>query len=155
MKKIELKLIREPIWPNCCAYCCGESATTVKGKSSIISGINPLFYTRRFITFNYPVCKNHIFYGRFLSFFMHQSTVDLFVGSLFIPLLVFLPIIFIPAIKSEWQNYIFISIYALYLIGVIYLKLKMPIKFGRKVNKKVKIRFSNEKYADLFEKENS
>ena len=96
-----------------------------------------------------------MFYGRFLSSFMHQSVVDLFIGSLFVPLLVFLPMIFIFAVNSEWQGYIFILIYALYFMGVVYLKLRMPIKFGREVGGKIKTRFSNEEYADLFEKENS
>ena len=89
MESVSVAISRVLKWPDKCAYCNGAAHSFAESKHSTISGINPFFYTRKFLTIRFPVCERHRVLGRFHSFLSHQSLVDLFVGFIFIPFPIF------------------------------------------------------------------
>ena len=150
MKRIEINLDKALHWPNCCAYCMADAHAFVESKQSVISGINPFFYTRRFITIKHPICKKHYLIGKFYGFLSHQSLVDLFVGLLFIPFLVFLPFMVMPFIAGQYHTPIFIFLCAVYVASVAALKAKQPVKVVKEKKDRIGVLFANESYADAF-----
>jgi hypothetical protein len=150
MKSIEIDLDKKLHWPNCCAYCMSDAHALVKSKQSVISGINPFYYTRRFITIKHPVCKKHHLLGKFYGFLSHQSFVDLFVGLLFIPLLVFLPFMAMPFIAGRYHTPIFIFFCAVYVVSIATLKAKQPVKVNKRKKNGIGVSFANDSYAEAF-----
>lgn len=151
MQEVEIKLNSETRWPDYCAYCMGPKHRLVESKYSVISGINPFFYTRRIVTIKHPVCKQHSFSGRFYSFLSHQSFVDLFVGMLLISVLLLLPTMFLPfAFIQKHSLETFGMLCVAYVIAVTVIKAKAPIKVTGPKDQKVKIRFANDAYATAF-----
>ena len=125
----------------------------VESKQSVISGINPFFYTRRFITIKHPICKKHYLLGKFYRFLSHQSFVDLFVGLLFIPFLVFLPFMFTSFIAGKYQDSIFLLLCTAYVASIVVLNAKHPVKVKGKKGK-IDVVFANDSYAEAFNKLN-
>jgi hypothetical protein len=126
----------------------------VESKQSVISGINPFFYTRRFITIKHPICKEHYLLGKFYGFLSHQSFVDLFVGLLFIPFLVFLPFMVTPFIAGQYHIPIFVFLCAAYVASIAVLKAKHPVKVVKVEKDRIGVLFANNSYADAFKKLN-
>lgn len=155
MNRVEVNLDKQLDWPNCCAYCMAETYALVESKQSVISGINPFFYTRRFITIKHPVCRKHHLLGKFYAFFSHQSSVDLFVGLLFIPFLAFLPFMLMPFVAGKYHTPLFLFFCALYIVAVAVLKAKQPVKVVREKKDRTNIVFSNDAYAQAFRRLNS
>lgn len=154
MIKIEIPAKKSINWPDCCAYCTHKSDTEVKLKYSVISGINPFFYTRKIAAFKHPVCKRHRLVAQFYAFFSHQSIVDLFAGFLFIPLILFLPLLFVSYIPAQLHTSIFLMICAFYIMCVVLLKVRQPVKIKVKKSGIISIKFRCQAYAQKFKKEN-
>lgn len=153
MKRIEINFDKQIHWPNCCAYCMADTHALVESKQSVISGINPFFYTRRFITIKHPICKKHYLRGKFYGFLSHQSFVDLFVGLLFIPLLAFLPFMLSPFVAGRYHAPIFLLLCVAYVASIVVLSAKQPVKVKEK-NGITNVLFGNDSYADAFRKLN-
>ena len=135
MDSISVTRSRELKWPLACAYCNGPAHSQAESKHSTISGLNPFYYTRSFLTVRYPVCRRHRLLGRLHSFLSHQSFVDLFVGFIFIPLVLALPLLAIPSLTGEQTNWLVLLLYAAYPILVFTLKARMPVRVLKSTSK--------------------
>jgi len=150
MESVSVARSRELKWPITCAYCNGAARSQAESKHSTISGLNPFYYTRSFLTVRYPVCGRHRLLGRFHSFLSHQSFVDLFVGFIFIPLLFALPLLAVPGLTGEQTNWLVLLLYAAYPIAVVLLKAKMPVRVLKYDEQTVVMRISNDDFAREF-----
>lgn len=151
MQDVEIKLTSEIRWPDCCAYCMGPKHHFVESKHSVISGVNPFFYTRTTVSIKHPVCQQHLFKGKFYSFLSNQSFVDLFVGMLLFSFFLLIPILFLPLAAIQNNSEIaFGLLCAAYLIAVTVLRANAPVKVIKPKDYKVTIRFANDAYASAF-----
>ena len=150
MQAVDIQLDQSIKWPDACAYCMGPSHRQVESRYSVISGINPMFYTRKFISIKHPVCKKHRYAGRFYAFFSHQSFVDLFVGLLFVPILFFLPVMVMSLVPGQYETPLFGVFCLTYIAAVITLGIRAPVKLIKPKGNAAAIRFRNEAYAKAF-----
>lgn len=150
MESVSVALSRELKWPDKCVYCGGAAHSFAESKHSTISGINPFFYTRTFLTIRFPVCKRHRLLGRFHSLLSHQSFVDLFVGFIFIPFLLALPLLAIPGLTGEQTNWLVLLLYAAYPVTILMLKARMPVRVLKYDNEAVVLGISNDTYGRDF-----
>jgi len=149
MESVEVQLSKELKWPDKCAYCYEPAHSFAEAKHSTISGINPFFYTRKFLTLRFPVCQRHRLLGRFHGFLSHQSFVDLFIGFIFIPFLLALPALALP-LSGTQTNVLVAMLYAAYPLAVIFLKARMPIKVVKYDDHKMVVGISNVPFAHAF-----
>lgn len=149
MELIEIPRSKELKWPDRCAYCNAPKHAFSELKHSTISGINPFFYTRKFLTLRFPVCQRHRLSARFHGFLSHQSFVDLFIGFLFIPLLLALPALALP-LSGMQTNVLVVLLYAAYPIVVIVLRTRMPIRVLRYDQDTIQLGLSNAEFARTF-----
>lgn len=150
MESVEVSFSKTLIWPDRCAYCNEPAQSFAESKHSTISGINPFFYTRQFLTLKYPVCNRHRLLGRFHGFLSHQSFVDLFVGFLFIPVLVALPTLAITGMNDGGTMPLLAILYTAYPVAALILKSRMPIRVIKYDKQTMVIGISNETFGRTF-----
>ena len=149
MESLEVPLSKELKWPDKCAYCNEPAHSFAAAKHSTISGINSFFYTRKLLTIRFPVCQRHRLLGRFHGFLSHQSFVDLFVGFIFIPIVLALPALALP-LSGRQTNVLVFLLYAAYPVAVILLKARMPIRVIKYDEHTMVVGISNVAFAHAF-----
>jgi hypothetical protein len=150
MESVTVAASKELRWPDKCAYCNSAAHSFAESKHSTISGINPFFYTRKFLTIRFPVCRRHRWLGRFHGFLSHQSFVDLFVGFIFIPFLLALPLLAVSGLTGEQTNWLVVILYVAYPVTVVMLKARMPVKVLKYDDQSIQLGISNDTFGREF-----
>ncbi|AXQ30462.1 hypothetical protein D0B54_18045 [Solimonas sp. K1W22B-7] len=152
MEIVKILRSQELRWPDTCAYCGQTMHAYAESKHSTISGVNPLLstYTRSFVTVSYPVCKLHRRLGGFNGFLSHQSFVDLFVGFLFLPILLVLPLLAVPLLRDHVLMPLLMLLWCAYPFAVFFMKMRMPVRVVACDQTTASIGFSSDDYGRRF-----
>lgn len=157
MEIVKVLRTQELRWPDTCAYCGERMHSYAESKHSTISGVNPLLstYTRSLVTVSYPVCKRHRRLGGFHGWLSHQSFVDLFVGFLFIPILLVLPLFAVPLLRDHVLGPLLIGLWCAYPFAVFFMNRRMPVRVVKCDQATASIGFTSDDYGRRFRELNA
>ncbi len=155
MDVVEINLEKGIKWPPKCAYCNEGASTDAKTHFRVIDGFFLIAIRETTHTVEYPVCDRHKWPAKFYGFVTNQAWPTGFVMVLTFPFLLSIPLLFGTVANGKYDGQILVAAYVLFLVWVIYLKVRNPVKIVKAKKSIARFRFANQDYAAEFGRANS